>query len=137
MSSAYVKFYPAAAELCNGGFNANADSFYLALSNSLPAQTDATYSQITELASGNGYVTGGTIIGSTACSQVSGTATMTGSNVVFTATGSMGPFEYVVNYDETSASKYLLNYWSYGSAVTLTSGETFTVNLAGGIFTLT
>jgi hypothetical protein len=62
---------------------------------------------------------------------------MTGSNVVFTATGSMGPFEYVVNYDETSASKYLLNYWSYGSAVTLTSGETFTVNLAGGIFTLT
>ncbi len=50
------------------------------------------------VASGAGYTTGGTTVGSTAYSQSSGTAKLTGNAVTFTSTGSMGQFRYAVVY---------------------------------------
>jgi hypothetical protein len=63
-----------------------------------------------------------------------------GTQVVFTASGSVGPFQYAVLYNDTAASKNLVAWWDYGSAVTLNSGDTFTVKFnnttPGTIFTL-
>lgn len=72
-------------------------------------------------------------------STSSGTAKATGTDVVFTATGSMGPFRYVVLYNDTSAADSLVGWWDYGSALTLASGETFTVDFdaSNGILTIT
>jgi len=119
------------------------DTFKIMLTNTAPVATNTQYSDIsaTELANGNGYTTGGTAVGSTSVSNTSGTDTFIGNQVVFTATGSMGPFRYVVLYDTTPVTKYLVGWWDYGSSITLTSGETFTwepngVATGGTIYTL-
>ena len=136
MSSAYNKFYSFVQNVGDGLFDLNSDTLNIMLTNVAPVQTNTVYSNLTDLGTGAGYTSGGSPIGSTAYSQSSGLATLTGSNVVFTATGSLGPFEYAAWYDATAAGKNLGGFWSYGSAVTLSSSETFTVNLSGGILTL-
>lgn len=51
-----------------------------------------------------------------------------GNEVVWTANGgSIGPFEYAVLYDVSAANEDLIGWWSYGSALTINDGETFTV----------
>lgn len=118
--------------------NLNADTLKVALTNSAPSASNTQLSDITQIANGNGYTTGGTAVGSNAYSQTSGTGKLTGNDVVFTASGSMGPFRYAVLYNDTASNDELIGWWDYGSSITLASGETFTVDFDGttGILTL-
>lgn len=127
--AAASKFNVFVANLGLAVHNLNTDTLKIMLTNTAPTATDAITSDITQISSGNGYTTGGTAVGSTAYSQSSGLATLTGNNVVFTATGSMGPFRYAVLVDSTVSGGALILFWDYGSSVTLNSGETFTFSL--------
>lgn len=110
----------------------NGDTLKIALTNTTPnVSTNTGLADISEISAGNGYTAGGTAVGSNAYSQTSGTGKLTGNDVVFTASGSMGPFRYAVLYSDTSTGDLLIAYWDYGSSVTLASGETFTVDFDG------
>lgn len=119
------------------------DTFKVMLTNTLPVRTNIKYSDVsaTELANGNGYLTGGSASAMTAA-NVTGTETITGADVTFTgATAPMGPFQYAIFYDVTPTDKPLICWFDYGSAQTLQIGETFVVepNSAlpnGTLFTL-
>lgn len=52
--------------------------------------------------------------------------------------GTVGPFRYVVLYNDTPASPAdpLIAWWDYGSALTLNDTETFTIDFGASIFTL-
>lgn len=124
-----MKFNSFVEKIGRGVFNLNSDTLKVALTNTAPTvATDDELADITQIANGNGYTTGGTAVGSNAYSQTSGTGKLTGNDVVFTASGSMGPFRYAVIYDDTASGDPLIAYWDYGSSVTLASGETFTVD---------
>ena len=76
-------------------------------------------------------------------SEVTGTMTVSGTQVVFTASGgNLGPFRYAILYNDTATSPAdaLIAYWDYASSVTLADAETFTVKFnnatPGTIFTL-
>lgn len=129
------KFNALAAAMPNGGINLGSDTVKWMLTNTAPVATNTQYSDIsaTELASGAGYTTGGASATLTSSSQTSGAYKYIASlaNPTWTASGSMGPFRYAVAYDSTPATKYLLGYWDYGSSLTLTSGQTFTIALDG------
>ena len=45
-----------------------------------------------------------------------------------TASGAVGPFRYVAIYNDTAANDELICWYDYGSAVTLASGDTFTLD---------
>ncbi len=118
----------------------NNDGLYIMLTNVAPVNTNTIDGNLTEISTGHGYSAGGTVVGSTAYSQSSGTGTLSGSNVVFTASGgTIGPFRYAVIYNKsagTSSNRPLIGWWDYTSSITLADGETFTVNLTSNILTL-
>lgn len=112
--------------------NLSADTLKVMLTNTAPvAATSKVKADLTEISAGNGYTAGGSAVGSVAYSQSSGLAKLTGADVVFTASGgTIGPFRYAVLYNDTPTSPAdpLIEYWDYGSSITLQDGETFTVD---------
>jgi hypothetical protein len=136
--ASFVKYNAFVQDLGRKVHNLNSDTLKIALTNTAPTvATNAVLADITEISAGNGYSAGGTAVGSSAYSQTSGTATLSGNDVVFTASGgTIGAFRYAVLYNDTSTSDSLIGYWDYGSSITLQVGETFTVDFGASIFTL-
>jgi hypothetical protein len=102
--------------------------------------SDSLMIDITQIANGNGYTTGGAAVTVTGSSQTGGSYTLTQSaDVVWTASGAMGPFRYAVLYNTTATNDELIGWWDYGTTVSLAPGETFTVdfNATTGILTIT
>ena len=128
--AAYNKFQDFAEQLCLGKHNLNTDALNVYLSNATPsASLDAVKADLAEIAAGNGYTADGIDTLNT-MAESGGTATVTGTKSVWTASGgSIGPFQYVVlmNVTQTSPLKPLVGWWDYGSALTLLTGETFSV----------
>lgn len=141
--AAYNKFQDFSEQLANGAQNFASDTYKVALSNTAPVATNTALANITQISAGNGYTSGGTATTIT-LSETTGTTTVSGTQVVFTASGgSIGPFRYVVLYNDTTTTpvnKPLVAWWDYGSSITLADGETFTVKFSntspGAIFTL-
>ena len=100
----------------------------VALTNTAPNATDATLSQITEVSYTN--LSGRTLVMNSSA-QTSGTYKLVLDDKVLTASGSVGPFRYVVIYNDTHASDGLIAYYDYGSSISLANGETFTIDFDG------
>lgn len=131
--------YQKGVEALLKGVNAGTDAWKVALTNRAPVvATDATLTDATEIAAGNGYTAGGNAAATTSSAQTAGVFKLIlATPATWTAvTGSMGPFRYAVLYDSTTNN--LIGYWDYGSAVTLGVGESFTVSLDGtnGVFSV-
>ena len=103
----------------------------------VPVNTNSVLANITQIANGNGYTTGGTATTISSSAQTTGTYKLVITDVVFTATGSMGPFQYAVLYDDTATNDELIGWWDYGSPVTLAAADTFTVDFDGSTGVLT
>jgi hypothetical protein len=131
----YNKFQAFTKDLIDGKHNFSSNVFKVMLTNTQPLVTNAIKTDITEITAGNGYTAGGTATTITE-TTTSGVAKVTGSNVVFTATGAVGPFQYAVLYNSTTATNPLISWWDYGSAISLVSTETLTVafDATNGIF---
>lgn len=137
---AFNKFNAFVADVGLKKHNLNTDTLKIMLTNTAPVAANAVLADLTEITAANGYSAGGTAVGSNAYSQTSGVGKLTGSDVVFTASGgSFGPLRYAVIYNSTAAGGPLIGWWDYGSAISINTGETFTVDLdqAAGILTIT
>lgn len=60
--------------------------------------------------------------------QTSGTYKLTLNDLVLTASGNVATFRYVVIYNDTASNDELIAWFDYGSNVTLSSGDTFTID---------
>mgnify|MGYP006935487310 FL=1 len=122
----YVKFQPFVEHLAEKVHNLGSDTLTVALTNTAPNATDATLSQITEISYTN---CSSRALTTSASSQSSGTYKLVITDLVLTASGgTVGPFRYVVIYNDTAASDQLIAYFDYGSSITLAAGETFTLD---------
>ena len=140
----YNKFQDFSEQLVRGVHDWDAHTFKIALTNTAPTATQTTWNTTDHPApaAANGYTAGGTATTIT-ISETTGTTTVQGTQVVFTATaGGIGPFRYAVLYNDTAISPAdaAIAYWDYASSVTLADTETFTVKFnnttPGTIFTL-
>ena len=129
--AAFNKFSQFVADVANKIHNLGSDTLKVMLTNTAPTASNAVKTDITEISAGNGYTAGGNAAALTSSTQSAGLYKLILSNpAMWTAAGgSIGPFRYAVLYNSTAASGNLIGYWDYGSAVTLASGETFTVSL--------
>lgn len=131
--------------------NVASDTLMIALSNTAPGSESSN-----PLSDGNGVIANVTQIAYTNYSDdmttdrtlenvtnvtSSGVATLDGDDIVITASGGALPsFQYVYIYDDTvtSPADPILGVLDHGSAISLSSGESVTIQWdAGGISTLT
>lgn len=137
----FNKFNVFVEDLAEKVHNLGSDTLKVALTNSAPSAANTVFANITEISAGNGYTAGGTAASISSSAQTSGTYKLVLADVVFTASGgSIGPFRYVVLYNDTPTSPAdpLIGYYDYGSSISLNTGETFTVDFDGsnGVLTL-
>ena len=131
-----VKFEVLTEDLAEGvhQFQAAGHTCRIYLSNATPtASGDAVKADLAEITIENGYA--GAIDVENDTSRTGGTTTVTAVAKIVTASGgTVGPFRYVAAYNDTPTAPAdpLLEYWDYGSAITLNSGETFTWSPTGG-----
>ena len=138
--AAFVKFQAFVEALAEKKHDLGSDTLKVMLLNSAPdAAADALKADLpAEISAGNGYTAGGTAATISSSAQTSGTYKLVLNDVVFTASGgSIGPFQYVVLYNDTATNDELIGYWDYGSAVTIGAGDTFTVDFDGTAGALT
>lgn len=139
MASA-VKYENFVEDLGTGVHNLHTGTVKIVLTNAAPnVATHEVLADVTQISNGNGYTTGGEDTQNT-LSRSGGTVTVAATDVVWTASGgTIGAFRYVVAYNDTPTSPAdpLIEYWDYGSAITLQIGETFTADFgASGLMTI-
>ncbi|MFN3513922.1 MAG: hypothetical protein ACK41C_12795 [Phenylobacterium sp.] len=129
--AAFNKFNAFVEHLAEKVHNLQGDSLKILLTNLAPQASQATRSQLTEVAPGAGYAAGGQAAVVLGSGESAGIYKLTLADVVFTAAGgSIGPFRYAVLYNDTPTSPAdpLIGWYDYGSSITLADGETFTVD---------
>lgn len=136
--TAFTKLNTFVEDLGTGVHDFSSNTIKVALTNTSPVATDSTLSDITEIAAGNGYTAGGITLTNVTYSQTSGLATLDADNFSLTASGgSIGPFQYLVLYNDTATNDPLVAFWEEASAITLTDGQEYSFNVnASGILTV-
>jgi hypothetical protein len=141
--AAFNKFNNFVEHLAEGVHNFSSDStctptIALCSAANAPLASYGTLSSITQISYTNCSSRVMTVTSST---QTSGTYKLVLADLVLTASGgSVGPFRYVVLYndDTTPIVDALIGWWDYTTDITLASGETFTINAdeSNGVFQL-
>ena len=130
----YIKFQSFVEALAEGVHNLSSDAITVALSNTAPsASADAVLGDITTVSTANLDDITLTVSSS---SQTSGTYKLVLADKTMTASGAVGPFQYVILYNDTAANDPLICYFDYGSEVTLASGDTFKLDFGDQLFSL-
>jgi len=132
----FTLFNSFAGKVGDGTIDLDTHTFKCALTNVAPVATNTVLADITQIAAGNGYSTGGvTLTNVTYTEPSAGTWKWDSDNIVITASGgTMATFRYLVIYDDTAASDNLVGYYDAGSQ-SLADGTslTLTVNANGHI----
>lgn len=135
----FNKFQPFVEHLAEGVHNLGTGQLVVALTNTAPNATDDVLADITQISYTN---LSSRNITTSSSAQTSGTYRLILNDLVLTASGgSVGPFRYVVIYNDTPTSPAdpLIGYYDYGSSITLADGETLTIDFDGtnGLLSLT
>lgn len=114
--------------LAEGAINLGGAGLTVALTNT--AHT-AAWDELADLTQVSYTNLSSRVITVTTSAQTDGTYKLVLADLVLTASGAVGPFQYVYVYDDGSTGDKLCWYYDYGSAVTLADTDTFTLNFDG------
>lgn len=134
--AAYNKFNAWAENMVEVA-NLGTDQFVIALTNTAPVATNSILADLTQISYTNLSSRNLTTAGST---QAGGVYALSLNDLVLTASGgAVGPFRYVVVYDDTPTSPAdpLVAWFDYGSSITLADGEQITIDFGANLFTVT
>lgn len=132
----FNKFQSFVEKLAEKIHNLGSDALTIALTNTVPVNTEDVLADITEISYTNCSARVPTISSS---AETSGTYKLVLADLVLTASGgTVGPFRYIVLYNDTPTNNDLIGWYDYGSSITLQDGETFTIDFDGssGVLTL-
>jgi hypothetical protein len=118
--------------------NLGSDSLKVALLNAAhpPSASNTKLSDLTEISYTNLSSRALTVSSSV---QTSGTYKLVIADLVLTATGgTVGPFQYIVLYNDTATNNELIGWYDYGAQVSIADGVSFTLDFDGtnGVFQL-
>mgnify|MGYP000010418521 CR=1 FL=1 len=132
----FNKFNSFSADILKAVHNFTSDStctIMVALTSVAPIATNSVLADLTQISYTN---LSSRVVTGVSVSSVGGIATLNASDLTLTASGAVASFQYVVFYNDDSASKSLIGYWDYGSAVTMSASQTFLIQLPTEILTI-
>lgn len=132
----YVKFHQFIEDVMHGVHDLSSDQITVALSNTAPsAATDEVLADIVEITYTNLSARDVTTVSS---AHTAGTYKLTLTDLTLTASGTVGPFRYVIIYNNTPTAPAdpLIAMYDRGSSLTLENTDQFTIdfNDANGFF---
>lgn len=135
----FNKFNQFVEDIAKGVHNLSTGQLKVALTNTAPVAGNSVYADLTSpLPTTN--LSGATPfnVTTTSAEQTSGTLELVCADLTLTATGAVGPFRYVVLYNDTPTSPAdpLIGWYDYGSSVTMANTETFLINFGATVLTI-
>jgi hypothetical protein len=132
--AAFNKFNKFTEDVLNGVHNFSTNTFVIALTNVAPVATNSILADLTQISYTN--LSSRDLTG-VSVSQTGGVSTVNVSNLVLTASGTVGPFRYAAIYNDSTVNKNLICWYDRGQSDTLLSGDTMTFDFPNEIFDLT
>lgn len=129
--ASFNKFNCLTEDIAEKKHNLGSDTLTVALTAAAnaPVATNTVKVNLTEISYTN---CSARAITTSSSSQTSGTYKLVLTDLVLTASGgTVGPFRYVVIYNDTASNDELIGWYDYGSDLTLADGETFTIDFDG------
>ena len=116
--------------------NLGSDTLVVALTDTAPVSSNTVLANITQISYTNLSTRTLTVSSS---SQTSGTYKLVIADLTLTASGAVGPFRYVVIYNDTATNDELIGWYDYGSSISLANTDTFLLDFDGtqGVLQLT
>ena len=132
----YNKFQCFVEDLAEGKHNLASDTLKVALSsssNAPSASLDVKLADITTIAS---PAVDSVTLTVSSSSQTAGTYKLVLADLTMTASADVGPFQYVIIYNDTATDDPLIAWYDYGSEVTLHANDTFKLDFGTELFSL-
>ena len=130
----YTKFQQFVEDLAHGVHNFDSNTIKVALSNTAPSASDDTVlTDITTVSTAN---LDGVTLTKGSSGQTTGTYKYVPNDLTMTASGAVGPFRYVILYNDTAANDPLICFFDYDSEVTLAKDDTFKLDFGTELFSL-
>ena len=132
----YTKFQCFVEDLAHGVHNFDSNTIKVALSsaaNAPSASDDAVLGDITTIAA---PAVNSVTLTKSSSGQPSGTYKYVPNDLTMTASGAVGPFQYVIIYNDTATDDPLICFFDYGSEVTLHANDTFKLDFGTALFRL-
>lgn len=129
--ASFNKFNAFVEHLAEKVHNLQTDALTVALTNTAPVATNSVLGDLTPISYTN---LSSRVLSVSASAQSAGVYKLTLDDLVLTASGgSVGPFRYVVIYNDTPTSPAdpLIGFYDYGAALTLADGESLTLDFDG------
>jgi hypothetical protein len=135
MAVALTKIHSFVENLAEKAIDLSGNGLTVALTNTAHTATWDELEDLTQISYANLSARVCTVSSS---AQTSGTYKLVLADLVLTASGAVGPFRYVYLYDDNSTGDKLIGYYDYGSAITMASADTLTIDFdaTNGVLTL-
>lgn len=134
--AAFTKFNSFVEAIAEKVHNLGADSLKIALCNVAPVAGNSVLADLTQITYTN---CSSRTVTTSSSAQTSGTYKLVLADLVLTASGgTVGPFRYVVLYNDTATNDELIGFFDYGSSITLADTETLTIDFdaSAGVLTI-
>lgn len=128
--ASYVKFQSFVEKLAEKVHNLGSDTLTVALTTNVnaPANTDDVLVDLTEISYAD---CSARAITTDTSAETGGVYKLVLTDLTLTSTGTVGPFQWVIIYNDTATNDDLICYFDYGSEITLANGETFKLDFDG------
>jgi len=124
----FTKFNSFVEAVAEKVHNLGSDQIKVALTDVAPISSNTILANITEISYTNCSTRN---ITTTSSTQTGGLYSLVVVDLILTATGgSVGPFRYIVIYNDTATNKELIGFYDFGGSTTITDGNTFTIDFS-------